>query len=352
MTDTTARAPMPEPPAKPKRDPASVVSGLIVYALAVVSLGLSGWSLYGLLRSVGAPAPVAVLGVGVFDGVALVAALQVYARRMEPHKALGARLVMMGALFASAIVNGAHGMQLGGWMTAFVLAAAPLAFEVGFELRHRTLTGLVWVLFRKHTMQALKRDAWERIAPPAVTGTDAHSVERADSPAPTAVPAPLPASTPAAPALPAGTSPEATTELLRVLLSLAGQNGTSPVPAPLQVPQDHGTKAAPVEVEEAPEAGTPAGTEGDPEGQVPQVDKSAVRSAGTPRNHLRPVRGAATAQIRNLIGQGVTEVPEIRDRLADSGVKVPDPSYIRRLVREAREGGTEGGTANGTGNYM
>lgn len=125
------------------------------------------------------------------------------------------------------------------------------------------------------------------------------------------------------------------------------------VPASRQVPQDDVTEPVqPVEVE-APEAPSTAGTSGpvleDPEGQVPQVDKSSVRSAGTSRDHLRPVRGAATAEIRHLIGAGITEPSKIRDRLAVSGTKVPDASYIRRLIREARD---NGGTDSGTGNYM
>ncbi|MGW2587767.1 hypothetical protein ACWCYZ_42025 [Streptomyces virginiae] len=170
-------APMPVKPVKPPKEKrparaahAYVTDGLLVL-LAVASLGLSGWSLATLLHEAGAPWWVSGLGVGVFDLVALAAGLQVYARRSAPHTAGGARLVMMGALIASSVVNGAHGVALGGWTTAVVLAAAPLSFEVVFELRHRTLTALIWVLWRRQAWTALRRDAWERIAPVAAGPT-------------------------------------------------------------------------------------------------------------------------------------------------------------------------------------
>lgn len=158
---------VPKPPKapKPKRPMHAVVTDALLVLLAVASLGLSGWSLATLLQEAGAPVWVACLGVGVFDLVALAAGLQVYARRSAPHTAGGARMVMMLALIASSIVNGAHGAQLGGWTTAVVLAAAPLSFEIVFELRHRTLTALIWILFRREAALALRRDAWERIAP-------------------------------------------------------------------------------------------------------------------------------------------------------------------------------------------
>lgn len=167
-------APMPVKPPKPRKPPRAprakrpahaVLTDVLLVVLAVASLGLSGWSLATLLMDAGAPVWVAALGVGVFDLVALAAGLQVYARRSAPHTAGGARMVMMLALIASSVVNGAHGVALGGWTTAVVLAAAPLSFEVVFELRHRTLTALIWVLFRREAALALRRDAWERIAP-------------------------------------------------------------------------------------------------------------------------------------------------------------------------------------------
>ncbi|MFG2299180.1 hypothetical protein [Streptomyces sp. NPDC048603] len=171
-------APMPVKPPKPPKQPRqkqplhTSVTDVLLAVLAVASLGLSGWSLATLLMDAGAPVWVAVLGVGVFDVLALAAGLQVYARRNAPHTAGGARLVMMAALIASSVVNGAHGLALGGWTTAVVLAAAPLSFEICFELRHRTLTALIWVLFRREAALALRRDAWARIAP-VVAASDA-----------------------------------------------------------------------------------------------------------------------------------------------------------------------------------
>ncbi|MFH0246564.1 hypothetical protein ACGRHY_30010 [Streptomyces sp. HK10] len=258
--------PMPKKPKKPKRPMSATVTTLIVAVLALVSLGLSGWSLATLLMEVGAPLPVALLGVGVFDGVALLAALQVYERRMQPHTALGARLAMTAALLASAVVNFAHGMAMegGGWMTAVVLGAAPLAFEIGFELKHRTLTGLVWLLFRGHTMDALRRDAWQRIAPAPVMVDDdtSHTVHReapapaadsATAPAPvapaTAAPA-LPGATATAPALPAGVTAE---QLAAALALLNGAQGTAGAPATAPAVQmredqdDDGEAPAPLE---------------------------------------------------------------------------------------------------------
>lgn len=174
------RPPKPPRVKKPPKPAHARVTDLLLAVLAAASLGLSGWSLATLLQAAGAPIWVAGLGVGVFDLVALAAGLQVYARRDAPHTAGGARLVMMVSLIASSVVNGAHGAALGGWTTAAVLAAAPLSFEVVFELRHRTLTALVWVLFRKETALALRRDAWTRIAP-IVANPPTVEIERTDS---------------------------------------------------------------------------------------------------------------------------------------------------------------------------
>ncbi|MEU8466229.1 hypothetical protein [Streptomyces sp. NPDC029003] len=180
MNERPPVAPMPVKPPKPPKPPRAprvkrpahaVLTDVLLVVLAVASLGLSGWSLATLLMEAGAPVRVAALGVGVFDLMALAAGLQVYARRSAPHTAGGARLVMMLALIASSIVNGAHGVALGGWTTAVVLAAAPLSFEVVFELRHRTLTALIWMLWREQAWTALRRDAWERIAPVAAAPT-------------------------------------------------------------------------------------------------------------------------------------------------------------------------------------
>lgn len=195
---------VPDMPEKPARTASSTVNDAIVGALALASFVLSGWSLATLLMGAGAPKPVAIFGVGVFDGLALLAALQVYERRTEPHKAFGARLVMMLALLASSVVNAAHGQEIGGWTTAVVLGAAPLAFEIAFELRHRSMTGLIWVMFYRDAKAALKRDVWVRIAPATQIPTgpaDLYDVIREDErTAPAAVAAAAPVAVSAAPA--------------------------------------------------------------------------------------------------------------------------------------------------------
>ncbi|MFJ5266183.1 hypothetical protein ACIQAC_37555 [Streptomyces sp. NPDC088387] len=158
-------APMPVKERKARRPIAEVFPDFALFVLGAAGLVLSGWSLSTLLHDqAGAPWLVALFAVAVFDVVAMAACFLVYQRRADPWAAAGSRLTMTGALLASAVVNGAHGYALGGWTTAAVLAAAPLAFEVVFELRHRTLTGLIWLLFRKEAFNRLKHDAWERIA--------------------------------------------------------------------------------------------------------------------------------------------------------------------------------------------
>jgi hypothetical protein len=158
---------VPDMPEKKKAPvtPAQRAVDVLLFFLAAGGLVLSGWSLSTLLMGSGAPLAVAVFGVAVFDLVALAAGLMVHQRRTEPYKAVGARVVMMLALAGSATVNGAHGMALGGWTSAVVFAFAPVGFEIVFEVRHRTLTALIWFLFRREAMAALRRDAWARIAP-------------------------------------------------------------------------------------------------------------------------------------------------------------------------------------------
>jgi len=157
-----------EPKPKKIRPPLSdTAPDLILAVLGVAGLAISGWSLGTMLHTdAGAPWPIAVFGVAVFDLVAMLACILVYVRRADPWSAAGARVVMTLALVASAVVNGAHGLALGGWTTAVVLAAAPLAFEIGFELRHRTLTALIWIVYRKAAWQRLTKDAHDRIKLP------------------------------------------------------------------------------------------------------------------------------------------------------------------------------------------
>lgn len=70
--------------------------------------------------------------------------------------------------------------------------------------------------------------------------------------------------------------------------------------------------------------------------QISEVPAGPVRDQIEPAPKIHMVKGSATAVIRDLIGQGITDTGEIRTALSANGTKVPDPSYIRRLVREAR----------------
>ncbi|MEV6683497.1 hypothetical protein AB0N09_42630 [Streptomyces erythrochromogenes] len=166
-------APMPERPAKAPRDRALTAADVVLFALGLGGALLSGWSLTTLMMDAGAPWWVAGLALTVLDGVALLAGVMVHHRRHAPHTAAGAQLVLMLAVLASATVNAAHGavMENGGWMAAVVLGAAPIAWEVGFALRHRALTVLIWCWWHREARTALRREAWERIAPIAAPPT-------------------------------------------------------------------------------------------------------------------------------------------------------------------------------------
>lgn len=157
-------------PTKPKRERRPITEtgpSALLAILAVTALVVSGWSMATLLHDQAqAPWWVASLGVGVFDVLALQAALLVKARRDDPWKAVGAQLVMVISVLSSMVVNGAHGAQLGGWTTSMVLGAAPLTFEVAFAIKYRTLTVLIWLMFRKESMTRLRHEAWSRIALP------------------------------------------------------------------------------------------------------------------------------------------------------------------------------------------
>lgn len=157
--------PMPVKSKKARRPVLSWLPELLLGLLATAALIISGWSMATLLHySAGAPWWVAGLGVGVFDVLALLAALLVKQHAGDPWRAAGAQIVMLLAVGASAAVNGAHGANLGGWTTALVLGAAPVTFEIAFAIKFRTLTVLIWLLFSKESMTRLKQEAWERIA--------------------------------------------------------------------------------------------------------------------------------------------------------------------------------------------
>jgi hypothetical protein len=164
--------PMPVKVSKPRKPLLTWLPDVLLGALATAALLISGWSMATLLHdSAGAPWWVAGLGVGVFDVLALLAALLVKIHASDPWRAAGAQIVMLLAVGASAAVNGAHGANLGGWTTALVLGAAPVTFEIAFSIKFRTLTVLIWLLFGKESMKRLKQEAWERIAIPVDSGS-------------------------------------------------------------------------------------------------------------------------------------------------------------------------------------
>jgi drug/metabolite transporter superfamily protein YnfA len=163
--------PMPIKAQKVRRPIIEWLPNVLLGILATAALVLSGWSMATLLHdSAGAPWWVAALGVGVFDVLALLAALLVKVHAPDPWRAAGAQIVMLLAVGASSAVNGAHGANLGGWTTALVFGAAPVVFEIAFAIKFRTLTVLIWLLFSRESMTRLKQEAWERIAIPVDSG--------------------------------------------------------------------------------------------------------------------------------------------------------------------------------------
>nr|MDT0522083.1 hypothetical protein [Streptomyces sp. DSM 41633] len=371
-------APMPVKPPRPRREPkpkrpmhANITDGLLVL-LAAASLGLSGWSLATLLMEAGAPVWVACLGVGVFDLVALAAGLQVYARRSAPHTAGGARLVMMAALIASSVVNGAHGVALGGWTTAVVLAAAPLSFEVVFELRHRTLTALIWVLWRRQAWTALRRDAWERIAPvaagPTVTIEREHQdvdVVRPERPAAVAEPELVRAERPAIAAEPV-TAEADVDERLREALALWQAVQSTP-----ELPQADRVWAAGRVAEAAAGAGVPVAPLSPLPHTAPRPEPVArpadvpVQASGSPEDtdrHAEKEPGRVPAQAPASLAAGVRELRAARiadpavmaarlSALMDRPIEVKSVKRELRRIAAAERAAAEADDA-GTGAYL
>lgn len=348
---------VPDMPTKPERTASDNARDAIVWGLGAVSFGLSGWSLTTLLMSVGTPFMFALLGVGVFDLLALLAALQVYERRNEPHKGAGARLVMLLALIASSVVNANHGLEMGGWPTAVVFGGAPLVFEIGFEIRHRSLTGLIWVLFFKEAKDALKRDAWVRIAPATEPPTGPQEVpavllERADLPADQ-----YGTENTAGNALTAGNAP-AGHEIARpadtsAQVSDAGNarlpasdNGlpapttgtTEPTPAPLA----HDSEPVP-----APQPLAAAGAPGTVEMGKPHIPATPLE--GKPLGKPRPVSMAQA--VREVVATGVTDDAGIKEKVpALLGREVKETSLLREIRRQRPQ--IEAAQAAGTGQYL
>jgi hypothetical protein len=347
---------VPDMPEKPARTWTTNTADVIVAVLAVASFALSGWSLSTLLMSAGAPKAVAIFGVGVFDGLALLAGLQVYERRHEPHKGFGARLVMMLALLASSVVNAAHGQEMGGWTTAVVLGAAPLAFEIAFELRHRSMTGLIWVMFYKQAKAALKRDVWVRIAPvtePPTGPADLYDVIREDErTAPAAVAAAAPAAVSAAPA---DDTPALSAAPVRV--------SAAPAEIPADVRPDNGGHRPAVgnPLFKAPEA-APVVRPDTPDVQPDNARERVLTAVGLPLdtpdvpapadnpadNPAALVKASTVAgAVRELKAQGVTDTATLIATVPAVLGKQVSPETVKREIRRQVPK-----TPVGTGQYL
>ncbi|WP_163013904.1 DUF2637 domain-containing protein [Streptomyces sp. S1] len=340
---------VPDMPEKPARTASSTVNDVIVGALALASFVLSGWSLATLLMGAGAPKPVAIFGVGVFDGLALLAALQVYERRTEPHKAFGARLVMMLALIASSVVNAAHGQEIGGWTTAVVLGAAPLAFEIAFELRHRSMTGLIWVMFFRDAKAALKRDVWVRIAPATQIPTgpaDLYDVIREDEhTAPAAVAAAAPVAVSAAPAddtpalsaapAPASAAPAETPAAVRPdngghRPAVGNPLFKAPADEPVARPDTTDVRPETARERVLTAVGLPLDT---PDVPAP-ADKSADTADKSADNPAALVKASTVAgAVRELKAQGVTDTATLIATVPAVLGKQVSPETVKREIR-------------------
>lgn len=174
-------------PVRPTR-PAGPGTAVVIYDLLLVVLGMvgaavSGWSIATLLHDAGGmPWMFAYLGVGVYDLLAFMAGLMVYIRRDEPHRAVGAQVLMMTAVAGSAYVNYMHGMQLSGNLVALVLGAAPVTFEVGFAMRHNVLSLVTAILFPRAMWRRYRDGVWIKLhtgSLPAVSGSPAEALPEA-----------------------------------------------------------------------------------------------------------------------------------------------------------------------------
>ncbi len=341
-------APMPVRPRKPRQPLSARVPDLVLVLLGVGGALLSGWSLTTLMMEAGAPWWVAGLALTVLDGLALLAGVMVYLRRHAPHTAAGAQLVLLLAVLASAVVNAAHGymMEGGGWMAAVVLGAAPLAWETGFALRHRTLTELIWMWWGKEARTALRREAWERIAPITESAVTVHREERAE---------PDVAELAVDDADPRPVTPiESARE--RLTVAMARQRAIEATPG--ATAEDHARARR--ALEEAVREFVTAPTGGSaPRREVPETPAETVSaqvSAADAAGDLRPEppetpepepdhgrgiesRPSLRAAVHTLYGLGVTEPEEIGRRLTAVLGTPPSPASVERYVREARSAG-------------
>lgn len=153
----------------PERSAPSGIDAVKVYDFLLVVLGMvgaavSGWSIGTLLHDNGRmPWYFAVLGVGVYDLLAFMAGLMVYIRRAEPHRAVGAQILMLASIGGSAYVNYMHGREIGGDLVALVFGAAPVVFEVAFAMRHNVLSVVTAILFPGTMWRRYKDGVWIKL---------------------------------------------------------------------------------------------------------------------------------------------------------------------------------------------
>lgn len=143
---------------------AEKVYDVLLGVLGLVGASVSGWSIATLLHTEGRMQwGFAAVGVGVYDLLAFMAGLMVYIRRHEPHRAVGAQVIMMAAIGGSAYVNYMHGRQVGGDLVALVFGAAPIVFEIAFAMRHNVLSVVTSLLFPRAMWRRYKDGVWVKL---------------------------------------------------------------------------------------------------------------------------------------------------------------------------------------------
>ncbi|MFE3585082.1 hypothetical protein [Streptomyces vinaceus] len=352
--------PMPERPRKPRKDRSLAAADTVLVLLGVGGAVLSGWSLTTLMMGAGAPWWVAGLALTVLDGVALLAGVMVHHRRHAPHTAAGAQVVLMLAVLASATVNAAHGATMagGGWMTAVVLGAAPLAWETGFALRHRALTVLIWLWWNREARTALRRDAWERIAPvaagPTVTIEREHqevlavperTAETAELDRLRAELAALRAERPAIEAEARPVSPERDAvereaEALNLYRAVASTPGAT---------EADRSWAADAVIDAARR--TPAARPEPAPVQVSAAAEAEPAPGGEPDDRVPDQRIPLSARVRNLRQAGITDAAEMAVHLS-ALMDPPSLESVKREVRRQKAAERKAAGDSGTGAYL
>lgn len=103
-----------------------------------VTLALSAWSLFTMVRGFGAPTWLALCASAVFDGVAIILADQAHRSRLEGDSAVADRLAVALMIAVSAWLNWHHAYA-SGWTEAGAVffAGCPISAELLFELKMR-----------------------------------------------------------------------------------------------------------------------------------------------------------------------------------------------------------------------